>query len=232
MLISLAFAALAGAQPLSVPPVRYPEVAPRAATSDGFAPSGWTVEHEAHGDLNGDGAPDMALVLRDRDPRNIIDHDGLGQNPWDTNPRMLVIALSDGVEYRRVAVDTQLIPRSDSPTLEDALSDVEGPTIRRGSLRVSVGRFMSAGGWGMGRRTFTFRLNGERFQLIGFDDLDLHRGSGEWTERSINYVTRRMSVTTGNIGDSREHETWRAAPGSGPIWLEDVGDGLAFEPEG
>ena len=231
MFASFALAALAAVQSLSVPEASYPAVPERAVVAEGFAPSGWTVESEAQGDLNGDGASDLALVLRDRDPRNVIEHDGLGDNPWDTNPRMLVVAFADGAGYRRVVVDTRLIPRSDSPTQMDVLGDVEAPSIRRGSLRVSVGHWMSAGGWGMWRRTYTFRLNRDRFQLIGFDDFDLHRGSGEFTERSINYVTRRMSVTTGNVGDDRTQETWRRAPEGGPIWLEDVGDGLMFDPE-
>lgn len=231
MSVLIALAVAAATQSLSVPDAVYPPVPERAIIAEGFAPSGWTVESEAQGDLNGDGAPDLALVLRNRDPRNVISHDGLGENPWDTNPRMLVVAFADGPEYRRVVVDTRLIPRSDSPTQMDVLGDVEAPSIRRGALRVSVGHWMSAGGWGAWRRTFTFRLNGDRFQLIGFDDFDLHRGSGEWTERSINYLTRRMSVTTGNIGDDREQETWRRAPEGGPIWLEDIGDGLTFQPE-
>ena len=232
MFASFAVAVFAAVQPSPVPEAVYPQVPERAVVAEGFAPSGWTVESEAQGDLNGDGAPDLALVLRNRDPRNVIEHDGLGDNPWDTNPRMLVVAFADGADYRRVVVDTRLIPRSDSPTQMDVLGDVEAPSIVRGALRVSVGHWMSAGGWGMSRRTYTFRLNGDRFQLIGFDDFDLHRGSGEYTERSVNYLTRRMSVTTGQVSDDREAVEWRRAPEGGPIWLEDVGNGLMFDPEG
>jgi hypothetical protein len=42
-----------------------------------------------------------------------------------------------------------------------------GVAIEAGTVRVTLGRFMSAGGWSMGRSTFTFRHQNERFELIG-----------------------------------------------------------------
>ncbi|MGO4610652.1 hypothetical protein AB4142_30435, partial [Variovorax sp. 2RAF20] len=89
-LTALPFAATA----LDVPPVRYPAVPAHAATAEGFVPAGWTLEYRIEGDLDQDGRADLALVLRQQDPRNIIEHDGFGPSPYDSNPRILAIAFA------------------------------------------------------------------------------------------------------------------------------------------
>lgn len=65
-----------------------------AASAADFVPSGWKLEVQANGDLNGDGIPDLALVLHEQADRNIMANpDGPGVNPLDSNPRLLLAAL-------------------------------------------------------------------------------------------------------------------------------------------
>jgi hypothetical protein len=55
-----------------LPPVIYPPLPAEAATARGFVPKGWRIEARAGGDLDGDGRADLALVLRSRNPANVI----------------------------------------------------------------------------------------------------------------------------------------------------------------
>jgi hypothetical protein len=214
-----------------IPPVRYPILPVSAADAAGFAPRGWRVEAQAVGDLSGDGRADLALVLRMNDPANILAHDGLGDNPFDTNPRILAVAL--GVPaggYRLAAQDHALIARRDYPTQSDPF---EGEfAIERGSLNVTVRLFMSAGGWGAGSSSFRFRWRDDGLRLIGYDHLDVQRNSGCMTRLSINYLTGRVRRSSGRTDVDRETVRWSRVPVRALLPIDRIGDGLAFEAGG
>jgi hypothetical protein len=139
----------ASAHELAIPEVRYPALPDAADDVEGFVPPGWRVERTARGDLDRDGAADLALVIRMQEPRNILAPDGLGSQPFDTNPRILAVALANPAGgYRLVVQNHALIPRRESPTVEDPFHPEDTDFgIERGSLRLSLYRFMSAGGW-------------------------------------------------------------------------------------
>src|SRR4028119_662896 len=101
----------ATAQEIEVPAVAYPTLPATAATAEGFVPRGWRIDARAQGDLNGDGAADLALVLRGTDPANIVSNQSFGPSNFDTNPRILAVALAErGGGYRLGAQDPRLIP--------------------------------------------------------------------------------------------------------------------------
>jgi hypothetical protein len=214
-----------------IPPVRYPALPAAAAGAEGFAPPGWRVEAQARGDLSGDGLADLAVVLRMNDPANVLAHDGLGDNPFDTNPRILMVAL--GVPaggYRLAAEDRALIARRDYPTQSDPF---EGEfAIERGSLNVTVRLFMSAGGWGAGSSSFKFRWRDNGLRLIGFDHMDVQRNSGCMTRFSINYLTGRVRRSSGRTDMDRETVRWSRVPVRALLPIDRIGDGLAFEAGG
>ena len=158
-LCSILAAASAAAQPIDIPAVAYPDLQRSGAAAEDFVPAGWTIERRAAGDLDRDGRADLALVLRMQDPRNVLRHDRLGENPFDTNPRILAVAFgtADG-RYRLALQNRRLIPRRDYPTVSDPFHEEDSQfEIARGALRLSLYRFMSAGGWDMGPTTFTLR---------------------------------------------------------------------------
>ena len=233
LLASACFAAAAFAHP-DIPPVDYPQIPERADDAAGFVPPGWRLEHEQRGRLDGDDRPDLLLLLRMDAAANRIEHDGMGASPFDTNPRMLVVALADGDGYRRVVADHRFIPRPHSPVYDDVLGDSPGDAIRIAENRVftiTLTSWASAGSWSSTSRSFGFRFQDGCARLVGFDEHDLHRGSGEITERSDNFLSGRGWTRSGHISDEGEApKRWRRLPRRNVICLGDIGDGFGFQP--
>src|SRR5687768_6624673 len=220
----------AAAQDLEIPEAVYPALPRQAASAEGFVPAGWAVESQASGDLNGDGIADLALVLHEQDQENVVAHDGLGESPLDTNPRILAVAFGRRSGGFVLELENHtLIPRREVPTLEDPLSE-GGIAIEGGTLRVTMGFFASAGSWGTWKTTYTFRHQNGRFELIGFDRDETQRNTGETSGTSINYSTGEAKLTSGNIESDEETVRSATLPSREPITIEEVGDGLEFEP--
>ncbi|MDE2458722.1 MAG: hypothetical protein KGL20_05755, partial [Rhodospirillales bacterium] len=64
--------------------------------------------------------------LRDQSPKNIIPNpDGFGDDPLDSNPRILLVALGGKDGYRLIASNHDLITRHTDPDMEDPF-DADG----------------------------------------------------------------------------------------------------------
>ena len=222
------FATAASAQ--EVPDVTYPTVARTATSAQGFVPAGWVLEKQVTGDLNGDGRADLALVLHMNNPANVLRTSGLSdENTFDTNPRILAVAVAQGNGYRRVLANHTLIRRRDNPVEDDIY---KGMTIAQGLLRISLTNFMNAGGWGTWNGTYAFRYQGQEFVLVGYDRSFLHRGSGETIDISINYLTRQRKTVTGSIEDTKPGKpVWSREKPHAPITLESIPDGMMWHPD-
>lgn len=234
MMLAILFPAL----PQELPPVRYPVLVADAGKAQGFVPEGWILESSATGDLDGDGRPDLAFALHMDDPANVLKNEGgFCGDTIDTNPRILGVALAKpGGGYRLVVQNHSLVPRRDNPCADDWFaSDGEmggGLAIERGNVIVTLGRFMSAGGWGMGRTAFTLRWKAGALRLIGFDVENVQRNSGETSSLSINYLTRVVRIAHGRIDSDDQNIRWTRLKGTGLPAIEAIGDGLAYDPAG
>lgn len=222
--------ALAAAED-DVPPASYPKLLRQALSVEAFIPQGWRLEMSKSGDLNGDGRPDAVLVVRDGDPNKFIDA-GRDQK-FDTNPRILVVALADAAGgYDLVLENHTLIARTTDPFQQDPLDPngiQEGEVaIKNGTLRITLGYF----GGNMGRMTYTFRFQNGRFEMIGYDRVDVTRNSGVMNDVSINYSTGVMVRKKGHISNDSEKKTRSFLPRMRLLTLEQVGDGLAFQVPG
>jgi len=231
-LLLLFLPAAAGAQSpgnAEIPPVTYPEIPEAGASVEAFVPNGWKLEAKAAGDLNRDGMPDAALVLHRDDPGNLVPTDWDPDQKYDSNPRMLVVIFGrkEG-GYELAAADQKLIPRLENQNQDEPFDEV---AIVKGTLRVRMHLFMSAGGWRMGGSSYTFRWQDGGFKLIGFDRDSVMRNSGEMEEVSINYLTRRKQLKTGNIGSDDEVIRTVTMPKKPLLDLAEIGDGLMFDPD-
>jgi hypothetical protein len=223
----------AAAQDLQIPPVTYPQLPKQAAKAEGFVPAGWLLETRVAGDLNRDGVADLALVLRQNEPRNVIaNENGLGANPLDTNPRILAVAFRDAASgsYTLQVENHTLVPRRDDPVLEDPLSETGGIGIERGALRVGLHEFASAGSWGMSTATFTFQFRNGQFVLIGYDRSWVIRNTGETKGISVNYLAGKMKLMTGNIASDNAKTVWRKVAQRSPPTIDRIGNGMNFDP--
>ena len=217
-----------------LPTVKYPTLPRQGASAEAFTPQGWKLEAHAEGDLNSDHRPDLVLLFRQADPRNLLpNEDGLGPKPWDTNPRILVVAFKDpsGPGYSLALENHTLIPRPDSPTLEDPLEG-GGLAIVRGTLRLDLASFSSAGAWTTFRNRFVFRFQDDCFRLIGFEHHEVQRNTGETVDLSLNYAARKEITEHGTLESDAKHTRRRTLPKQSLLCMDQVGDGLEFHPEG
>ncbi len=233
MLLLWACVAAAAAGDPDLPPANYPKIAARGATFERFVPPGWRLEQAVTGDLNGDGRPDAALVLRDNDPKKFIETGRESMPRFDTNPRVLaVVFAADKGGYALALENHTLVARTDDPLQQDPL-DPDGIqageiAIKNGTLRITLGYF----GGNMGRMTYTFRFQNGRFEMIGYDRVDVTRNSGVTSDVSINYSTQQMVRKKGHISNDKEKVTRTRLPPTPLLTLEQVGDGLAFQAPG
>jgi hypothetical protein len=216
---------------LSVPKVRFPDIAHKGKDAAAFAPSGWMVESQKAGDLNGDGRADIAFVLHDTEKRNVLTNTDMGVQEIDTNPRILCVAFAnaDGSGYTLALQNHTLIPRWVYPTQDDNFGDQGGEIkVARGALQVSLHYFANAGGWAMGTTTFTFRYQHGSFELIGFDNENHERNTGGDTSTSVDYSTGKQTIVTtqeeGRARTKRKTLQHRAL-----LTIDTVGDGMEFE---
>ncbi|MGO4128938.1 hypothetical protein AB4Z01_31400 [Inquilinus sp. YAF38] len=232
--ILLAGLSCASAQELDIPAATYPALPRQAASAEGFVPPGWQLEAQAKGDLDGNGKADLAFVLHATDPKNVVANpEGLGVDSLDTNPRILAVAFARAAGYELAMENHALIPRRTDPVMDDPFDSVaaSGLEVARGTLRLRLGVFASAGSWSMSTTTMTFRWQGGRFELIGYDRTETNRGSGEIEGLSINYLTRRAKRSQGTIESDAEKTRWETLPRGPLLSLDEVGDGLAFDPD-
>lgn len=238
MFAAIAGAVCAAAAPaqsgeLAIPPLRAAAGPPaRAATAEGFAPRGWRVETRLAGDLDGDRRPDLVLLLRGDDPDcRVANPGGLGVDRLDTNPRILMVALAQAAGgYRLAARNGRLIPRNTEPVVADPIEEEGGLTLARGRIALRLGYFASAGGWGMRNSTFRFRMREGRVELIGYDDVQTRRNTGQVRQASLNYLTGKAKITDGRMDSDRERVQWRTLPRKPPWTLGDLPEAWEFEP--
>jgi hypothetical protein len=212
----------------SVPQVLYPTLTKAAASAQGFVPKGWKLERVIKTELNGDRRPDLLMLLQQYDPKNIVPNpNGLGVDPLNSNPRMLAVAFGQTRGYKLMTQNHTVIPRRDSPTIDDPF---DGLSSKDRKFKVEIGFFASAGSWTVLRTSFLFRYQNGCFRLIGFDSIDFHRASSEFTEISVNYLNARVKTTKGVESKGEQRTTWSRLKKSRIICIEDVGNGYEFDP--
>ena len=221
-----AFAGNAG-----VPEVNYPVLPATATSAQHFVPDEWRLERHHRGDLNTDERDDLVMVLRMGSASNFLRGDLQDEQEIDTNPRMLVVAFAEDGGYWLAFEDHALIPRPENPEMDDYLDGEDAVQVRRGAFSVRLHAWSSAGGWSTSNTTFTFRHQDGCFKLIGYDNTEVHRGSGEIGEVSINYATGKAIFGRGSIESDAPLATQSIAVSKrqSPC-LQTIGNGFDFDP--
>ncbi|MEK6336137.1 MAG: hypothetical protein AABM67_14495 [Acidobacteriota bacterium] len=184
----------------------YPNLPKSGKSINDFVPKDWETVGKAQGDLNGDKIEDCALVIKANLGKFLNKNDGLGSDPFDTNPRILVILFKDKDGYRIAKQSNTFIVPPESPTEEEPFQEV---SIKKGVLELSFKLFSSAGSWSTTSSLYRFEFLKGEFVLVGADKTDSMRNSGEMKSRSYNFLTSRLKVTTGNFSSDLEKVRWR-----------------------
>jgi hypothetical protein len=211
--------AIALAQATPTGDAALPMLPETAATVEALVPGGWTIEQRHQADFNRDGQADVLLLLREAAAEGT------------TPQRMLLMALATATPpgYARSAANARLVPRDASGTLEDPMADGE-ITVRRGGFDLKLGMMSGAGSYLAATMRYRFRLEGRCFRLIGYDRAEMHRGTLETRDLSVNFLTGAVIRTTGNA-QSNATQTRRARLSTNPRrCLPDLPSAWTFDP--
>ncbi|HIC7207772.1 hypothetical protein [Burkholderia stabilis] len=115
----------------------------------------------------------------------------------------------------------------ESPCLSDALEE-GGVGISRGTLRVRLSRFFSAGSWETGSTIYTFRWHDREFVLIGYDASLVMRNTGDMRTLSVNYSTGRAKVSTGHTSEDGDRIRWVKLRTQRHWTLDQIADHVEF----
>jgi hypothetical protein len=197
----------------------------KAITRAELIPIGWQIEAEASADFDADGRSDVALVLAGSGL------DLADQNHTYVGPRRLLVAFGAENGYERVVTNNQFIPPADNPDMED-IFDVSADALRvsDNNLVLELWLFSFAGGWDMGRKTFTFHWLDDAFVLVQFNRSNVDRSNGELTLTSTNYATGTIEIRHGSIENDVETVETKHLSSDRDIALEDIIDGTSFDP--
>lgn len=224
LLAAMAMPAAAHAQDTS------PKIAETAWRDIDFVPAGWKLFDKVEGDLNGDGREDSVLVIQRNDPALIIANpNGYGVENYDSNPRILLIALREAdFQLRIVGRDDTIIPDWDNPNIDDPFDSID--IGGGGKVTLWIRYWASMGSWSMSNRQFHFRWDGEGMDLIGYDFIETHRATLDFTQTSINYLTGRRQDVEGNMDSGEDQESWSRIDKAAKPALGSIGNAFDFNP--
>ena len=154
-----------------------------------FVPAGWALEGQVAGDLNGDGAPDLALKLVQQKPA------GAKEDEIIERQRALVVLFAerDGALRRAGVADKVLQCTSCGGAFYGVAEAPAEVKIERGVIVVN----QDFGSREVTEHTYRFRYDAAaaRFLLIGFDSTTRDRLDGSVTQESTNFLTGRKITT-------------------------------------
>jgi hypothetical protein len=185
----------------------------QASSPEKFAPSGWKIEEQVIGDLNGDGISDYALKLVEAKPEKNADGD-----PTERG-RALVIALAtkDGQLARAAVADRLLQCTRCGGAFYGVVETPTEVTIEKGVVVVQ----QDHGSREVTNTTYRFRYEPAtgKFLLIGFDLANADRATAQVVSESLNYLTGAREETRSK--GEKDLKTRSAIPRR-KIYLDDI----------
>ena len=178
-----------------------------------FVPSGWKIEEQVAGDLNGDSLPDFALKLVE----DKVEKNSEGDPTERGRALVIVLATADG-KLKRAGVAEALLQCTRCGGafygVVEAPADVK---IEKGTVVVN----QEHGSRELSNITFRFRYDAatRRFILIGFDYATVDRLTANTVSESINYLT---GVRVVQRGKGNRDTTSRTTVPKKKIFLENV----------
>ena len=187
---------------------------------------------KVQGDLNGDKQPDLALIIENTDPKNIMANGNLDGTELNLNHRKLLILFKNSQAYRLVASNSTLPSESDqeSPRLSDPLEEEDSLSIKNGQIKITLNYSWSCGSWYKADYIFTFKYQNQYLKLVNYDAYYFNHGSTRTYTRSFNFLTEKIKNTSENTSGGREFEnqdqakqiSWSKLKNSNSLKLEQI----------
>lgn len=167
-----------------------------------FIPAGWKLVESTSDDFNRDKLNDIAITIVKNNANNILKNECRpGAEELDTNPYAVLVALQQkDASYKLVASDFEIIPRLEDPVFDQPYG---GITSKNGVLSISYHFWQSAGSWSTSDHTYKFRYQNNCMRLIGHEYHWLHRGSGEESGTSSNFINSTYIIYSKNPDNKR-----------------------------
>jgi hypothetical protein len=133
---------------------------------------------------------------------------------------------ASGQPWRLVAENHALIPREEEPTLRDLFED--GLTLEDGAFRVRL-QFVSEAHW---NASFTFRYEGNRFDLVRYERYSRHRYTAEVIELDADYEKGEVRIERSSDEEAEKPPVVevKPLPKRPRPTLAGIGSGQFFEP--
>ncbi len=164
---------------------------PAGTSADDIVPEGWQ-KQKVRGDLNKDGFEDLVIIATPDNAENMLTRDD--GYVYNFNQPLLAVyfGTGDGSFKLWKQYSDVLAHQVDEYLFVNSSLDISP----RGTLKISLEYFASAGSADTSQNTYTFR----------FQDGD--------TNESYNYLTRKQKTTTSNAFDKnvRPKEVWTKLP--------------------
>lgn len=190
-----------------------------------YIPKGWKILGKAEGDLNGDQQPDLALIIENTDPKNIVHHDSYDKNSenqrLNLNERKLLVLFKDDQTYHQIASNDSL-PRENSnekKCLIDPLIVDHSPIIQNGLLKISLNFGFRCESWEVFNNLYSFRYQNQAFYLIGYDLHYFDRPSGNSRSENTDFLTRKFkqSLSTPELDLKRSPQISQSKLNKAPL---------------
>lgn len=186
----------------------FPEIITKSNLAADFIPEGWKILDSVTGDLNKDLIPDHAFIFEKKDSVWFVREDRMSYNDTlFTKPRMLVILYRSNIGFQLIAQNNFFIPTHDGAYMEDPY---ESMSIKRNILQFDFHYFYNMGSWSVDHFRYKFREQDKKLTLIGSEVSSFMRNTFDFEEYSYNFLTKKMSIKTGNDNTPEINKTeWK-----------------------
>ena len=204
LLLSLTMGALLAlsSTPSMAQKSKKPGLAEEGRSLEELLPKGWNAQHGS-GDLNKDGIEDIILITHPNDPQYIKRRDDGYE--YDFSPAILAIYFGSptGV-YKRFKVWEEAVPHREDEYTEIG---VELSVTPKGAIDFNISSWSSMGTADTGSTTYRYRYQSGDFYLIGEESSWLNRMTGKGEKTSVNYITGKKVITSGNMMENTDLRT-------------------------